>query len=433
MPNDDTLPETILAAPHHRPAPRVISPPEETTPLTPGQRIQSSITYELDSKIGTGGMGEVYKANLLTNLGTSEQVALKKIRTDLALSQGEDPQEMLERFRRETSIIAELNGHPNIVGFRGADIMEGSTHAKDLYFVMEYVHGFDLKQFMALHRITNKNIAAGKALMIPNEFVGFILFRVANALHHAHTFRFSNGSRGIAHLDLSPGNILINSQFGLIKISDFGIASNLEDLRLKIAKGYFLGKPTYMAPELILQNRANTADFTVDFYSLGVIIYQLLTGINPNRIPGFNLVRKEKIADTIAEFQKRPLIPPHQIAKGVDEAISAIVMTMMEYKRENRYSSARKIRDIIGQAIYKRGYGPTDHSFALYLTKLKMLQMVHMQKDPMGNLEMRRLGRREYDHKMLEVVEVFEDEAEPLWLHGDAISQLADGKNPCRA
>ncbi|MBF0192595.1 MAG: serine/threonine protein kinase [Magnetococcales bacterium] len=427
--NDDTLPETILAAPI-RPITRTISPPDESAPLTPGQRIQSSITYELDTKIGTGGMGEVYKANLLTNLGTSEQVALKKIRTDLAFSHGEDQHDMLERFRRETSIIAELNGHPNIVGFRGADIMEGSTHAKDLYFVMEYVHGFDLKQFMALHRITNKNIVAGKALMIPNEFVGFILFRVANALHHAHTFRFSNGSRGIAHLDLSPGNILINSQFGLIKISDFGIASTLEDLRVKIAKGYFLGKPTYMAPELILHN---SVDFTVDFYSLGVIIYQLLTGINPNRIPGFNLVRKEKIADTIAEFQKRPLIPPHQIAKGVDEEISAIVMTMMEYRRENRYSSARKIRDIIGQAVYKRGYGPTDHSFALYLTKLKMLQMVHMQKDATGNLDMRKLGRREYDHKMLEVVEVFDAEAEPLWLHGDAISQLAEGKNPCRA
>ncbi|NGZ07540.1 MAG: serine/threonine protein kinase [Magnetococcales bacterium] len=425
--HDETLPETIAAP--IRPATRSITPPDDGCKLISGQRIQSSITYELDSKIGTGGMGEVYKARLLTNLGTSEWVALKKIRSDLAFMHGQDQMEALERFRRETSIIAELNGHPNIVGFRGADIME-EGNSKELYFVMEYVNGFDLKQFIALHRISNKNIIAGKALMVPNEFAGFILFRVANALHHAHTYRFSTGARGIAHLDLSPGNILINSQFGLIKISDFGIASTLEDLREKIAKGYFLGKPTYMAPELI---QHNSADFTVDFYSLGVIMYQLLTGINPNRIPGFNLLRKEKIADTIAEFQKRPLIPPHQIAKGIDEEISAIVMTLMEYKRENRYSSARKVRDIIGQTVYKKGYGPTDHSFALYLTKLKMLQMVHMHKDAMGNLDLRKIGRREYDHKMLEVVEVFDAEAEPLWLHSDAIKQLAEGRNPCRA
>ncbi|MBF0439303.1 MAG: serine/threonine protein kinase [Magnetococcales bacterium] len=428
MANDDTLPQTLSSQMQAM----ACTPcePNKASQLAPGQRIQSSITYELDAQIGTGGMGEVYKAKLLTNLGTSELVAMKKIRSDLAFTRDENQMNVLERFRRETSIIAELNGHPNIVGFRGADIMEGENNIKELYFVMEYVHGFDLRQFITLHRISNKNIVAGKALIIPNEFVGFILFKVANALHHAHTYRFSNGSRGIAHLDLSPGNILINAQFGLIKISDFGIASTLEDMREKVAHGCFLGKPTYMAPELILHN---SADFTVDFYSLGVIIYQLLTGLNPNNIPGLNLVSKARIADTIAEFQKRPLIPPHLVAKGVDEEISAIVMTMMEYKRENRYSSARKIRDIIGRTIYKHGYGPTDHSFALYLTKLKMMQMVHLQQDATDNLHSRTIGRREYDMKMLDVVEVFDAEAEPLWLHSDAITQLANGLNPCRA
>ncbi|MEO5331117.1 MAG: serine/threonine protein kinase [Magnetococcus sp. YQC-5] len=416
------VPDTV-----NTPAP----PRTQPLPLLPGHRIHSSITYELDEKIGVGGMGEVYKAKLMTNLGTSELVALKKIRNDLVFNHGQQARsEMLESFRRETSIIAELNGHPNIVGFRGADVMEVDGIPQHLFFVMEYINGFDLTQFMELHRISIQNILDGKALMIPNEYIGFILFKVANALHHAHTFRFSNGCRGIAHMDLSPGNILINSQLGLIKISDFGIATNLEEMREKLAKGIFLGKPLYMAPELLLHN---SADFRVDFYSLGVIMYQLLTGINPNRIPGIKPSKSNPASASIAEFQKRPLIPPHQIAKGVDEQLSSIVMTLMEFKRENRYSSARKLRDIIGQTIYKSGYGPTDHGFALYLTKLRMIQMINAHRDSSGEVDSRKIGRREYDQKMLEMVEIFDADAEPLWLHGDAIRQLANGANPCRA
>ena len=265
--------------------------------------------------------------------------------------------------------------------------------------------------------------------MIPKEFVGLILFKVANALHHAHSFRFSDDSRGIAHLDLSPGNILINEQLGLIKISDFGVASTLEDMRKKSSVGVFIGKPAYICPELVLNERI---DFTVDLYSLGVIIYQLLTGICPNRIPKLDQVPKQDIVKMVTNYQKKPLIPPHEIAKGVDKEISAIVMTMMEYKRENRYSSARKIRDLIGKVIYKDGYGPTEHSFALYLTKIKMSHFINVQKDEFGRINQRKSGRRDYDKSVLDTVEVFDADLEPLWLHNDALKRFSMGENPCR-
>ncbi|MBF0181080.1 MAG: serine/threonine protein kinase [Magnetococcales bacterium] len=429
MNQEEALQETV---PSPKPVLRSIAAREDEgkTVLT-GRKIQSSITYELLEKIGVGGMGEVYKARLMSNLGTSEVVALKKIRNDLAIADPEDRKEVRDRFLQEASIIAELNGHPNIVGFRGADIMESDGDAGgELYFVMEYVRGFDLKELLALHRIDTRHLLAGRALMIPNEFIGFLLFKVANALHHAHTYRFSDGSHGIAHLDLSPGNILINGQLGLIKISDFGIASTLAEMRAKIAKGYFLGKPAYMAPELI---EHDIADFTVDFYSLGVIMYQLLTGINPNRIAGLTQLPNQEVASVIADYQKRPLVPPHRIAKGINQELSEIVMTMLEYKRENRYSSACRLRDLVGEVVYRHGYGPTDHSFALYLNKMKMIQLVHLQRDETGNLDPVKIGRREYDMKMLEMVEMFDAHAAPLWLHGDALAQLAEGRNPCRA
>ncbi|MBT4837444.1 MAG: protein kinase [Methylococcales bacterium] len=375
--------------------------------------IQSSITYELYEKIGSGGMGEVFKAKLYTNIGTSETVVIKKIKSDFVNKIKDDAVKdyLLDNFKRETSILSELNGHPNIVGFRGADCSSLSGDgSKELIFVMEYVDGFDLNRLMRLHNISTPNIIKGNALKLPDNLFGFILFKIANALDYAHTLDFSDGQQGIIHLDISPGNILINSSLGLIKLSDFGISSSVDEFSQNRGNNQILsGKPYYVSPEVIDNQKV---DFSTDFYSLGITMYQLATGICPNMIFNFKASSQQELRDQIRAHQQQEIIPPHKIVRGFSEELSEIILSLIQDNPENRISSANQLRDLVGHCIYDTGYGPTDSSFAKYLSKIQLLKIK--------------------DKEITKLLKIFGSDMEPLKHYHDVVKKFSREINPCR-
>ncbi len=391
---------------------------ESVATVSPGTKqarsakaIPSSISYELLEKIGAGGMGEVYKAKLNTNVGTSETVVIKKIKYEF--SQNTKDRSLIDaltqKFKKETSIAAELNGHPHIVGFRGAELVDNpNTGKKEIFFVMEFVDGFDLSQLLRLHKITPENIVKGKANKVSSDAVGFILFRVANALDYAHNFIFSDGKKGILHLDISPGNILLNASLGLIKLSDFGVASSIEDLRKNREMVGMTGKPFYMCPEML---HGATLDFSSDLYSLGISIYQILTGICPNKIFNFLPKNHAEMKKVISDFLDKDLVPPHKIVKGINEELSTVLMRTMAPKKEERFRSASDLREDVGMVLYNKGFGPTDNSFALYLKQIIDFSGGKTKIDP-------------HDLKGMKI--------EPLELYPDVAEKLAKNINPCR-
>ena len=203
---------------------------------------------EILELIGHGGMGIVYKARQ-PNL--ERHIALKLLPEKL----GESPQ-FAERFSREARTLAHLN-HPNIVS-----VYDFGQTAGLYFLMMEYVDGVNLREAMRAGRFS------------PNEALE-IVPKICEALHYAH-------EQKILHRDIKPENILLDSK-GSVKIADFGIAKLLggaskENLTLT-STGHALGTPHYMAPEQI--ENPTQVDHRADIYSLGVVLYELLTGELP--------------------------------------------------------------------------------------------------------------------------------------------------------
>ncbi len=242
---------------------------------------------EILELIGAGGMGAVYKAR---QPQLDRFVALKILSHDLA----GDPT-FVERFNREARVLARLS-HPNIVG-----IHDFGTAGPYCFLTMELVDGVNLRQAMQAGRFT------------PTEALAMVQ-HLCSALEYAH-------AEGILHRDIKPENILIDSK-GRVKIADFGIAKLVgedreQDFTLTL-QGSVLGSPHYMAPEQI--ETPGDVDQRADIYSLGVVLYEMLTGGLP-----------------IGRFAL-----PSEKAE-MDARIDHIVMRTLEKEREARYQSAGEV------------------------------------------------------------------------------------------
>jgi serine/threonine-protein kinase len=240
--------------------------------------------YELEQLVGTGGMSSVYKAH---DTQLDRYVALK-----LLHSQYGDDDEYVERFRREARAVAQLS-HPNIVRV----IDRGEADGRQ-YIVFEYVDGENLKELLE----RSGPLSVRRALELG--------LQIAHALSFAH-------EHGLVHRDVKPQNVLLNGD-DEAKVTDFGIARSLDVERGMTQTGTVLGTSNYIAPE---QASGKRVDAHTDVYSLGVVLYELLTGELP--FPGDNFVAvamKHVNEPPPSLVEKRPDVPI-RVALAIERAL----------------------------------------------------------------------------------------------------------------
>ena len=261
--------------------------------------------YELRGLLGSGGMAEVHLAHDET-LG--RDVALKLLKHYYA-----EDKEFVERFRREARNAAALS-HPNIVPI----FDRGETDDGTYYMTMEYLSGGTLKEWITEHGALEARRAAAVALQI------------AEALQAAH-------ERGIIHRDVKPRNILVTDS-GDVKVTDFGIARAAEATTIS-HPGDILGSAKYMSPEQAMGEPVGPAS---DLYSLGVILYEMLTGELPFEVDGS--------ADVDAKHTGEPPRRPREVNLEVPEDMDAIAMRLLARDPEDRYGSAAELVEELRRA-----------------------------------------------------------------------------------
>ena len=256
--------------------------------------------YELIEEIARGGMGVVYRAN---QVSLGRPVALKMI-----LAGGLASDIDIERFHREAEAAARLD-HPHIVPIYDVGQREGHH-----YFSMKLIEGGDLTRHMVQYADRPRATAA-------------LMADVAEAVHHAH-------QRGILHRDLKPRNILIDSNDNA-QITDFGLAKLVEASEDATQSGAIVGTAGYMAPE---QARADKSITTAaDIYSLGAVLYELLTGRPP--------FRGSTPAETILQVLQRTPERPRMIRADIDPDLETICLKCLENNAGHRYSSAAAVAE----------------------------------------------------------------------------------------
>jgi serine/threonine-protein kinase len=257
----------------------------------PGDRIGD---YEVLAVLGAGGMGKVYKVR---NVISDRVEAMKVLLPNLA----EQP-ELGERFVREIKLQATLN-HPNIAALHTALHFENQ-----LLMLMEFVDG-----------ITLDELVRGGPLRL-DEAISYIA-QVCDALAYAH-------GKGIIHRDLKPSNMMLTPD-GVVKLLDFGIAKFAQD-RSMTKTGFLVGSLPYISPEQI--EGLPDIDARTDIYSLGITLYQLVTGRVPFEADSeYSLMRKH--------LQEAP-VPPVQVMPDVPQELNEIILTAIEKDRNRRFQSA---------------------------------------------------------------------------------------------
>jgi serine/threonine-protein kinase len=259
--------------------------------------------YELGEILGFGGMSEVHLAR---DLRLHRDVAVKVLRADLA----RDPSFYL-RFRREAQNAAALN-HPAIVAVY--DTGEAETAAGPLpYIVMEYVDGITLRDIVH----NDGPIPPRKALEIIAD--------ACQALNFSH-------QHGIIHRDVKPANIMI-SRTGAVKVMDFGIARALADSHSVTQTAAVIGTAQYLSPE---QARGESVDARSDVYSLGCVLYEVLTGEPP-------FVGDSPVAVAYQHVREAP-VPPSGRHEGLSPELDAVVLKALAKNPDNRYQTAAEMR-----------------------------------------------------------------------------------------
>jgi hypothetical protein len=257
--------------------------------------------YELLGEIAHGGMGVVYKARQL-RLG--RVVALKMILGGQFVAPGD-----VERFRTEAAAVADLD-HPNIV-----PIYEVGEHAGRHYFSMKLIEGGSLTQHMSRLAADPKGAAC-------------LLAKVARAVHHAH-------QRGVIHRDLKPGNILLGPD-GEPYVTDFGLAKRLQADSKVTQTGVIMGTPAYMPPEQASGKKGEVTTLA-DVYSLGAVLYELLTGRPP--------FQAETPLDTLLQVIEKEPEPPRRLKPEVDKDLEAVCLKCLRKDPHQRYASAAELAD----------------------------------------------------------------------------------------
>jgi Serine/threonine protein kinase len=263
--------------------------------------------YELTEEIARGGMGIVYRAR---------QVSLNRTVAVKVLLFGQfSSAEFVKRFRAEAEAVASLR-HPNIVG-----IHEVGEHEGQHFFSMDYIEGTNLAE-----------LAREKPL--PAHAAALLLKTIGEALDYAH-------GCGILHRDLKPSNVLVDSA-GQPHITDFGLAKRLSGDGHITLTGQIFGSPGYMAPEQASPGKVEVGR-TSDIYSLGAILYYLLTGRAP--------FVAESVEATLAQVLTGEILSPRKLNPGLPADLETICLKCLEREPGRRYATAAELADELGRFL----------------------------------------------------------------------------------
>ena len=257
--------------------------------------------YEIRAHIGAGGMGQVYLAQDTSELGRT--VAIKLLPAEVAA----DPKWM-QRFIREARTVSNLN-HPNVL-----TIYEFGVHDSTRFLAMEYVEGVTLREHLSGHRLNLHEVLD----------IGIQIAAALNAAHEAH----------VIHRDIKPENIMLRRRDGIVKVLDFGLAKPVKQEgdatgTLHTETGIVMGTVSYMSPEQSLALK--TLDYRTDLWSLGVVLYEMITG----RVP---FAAKDVFQQIIA-IQERPHAQLSKFVSHVPQQLERIIDKALAKNPDERYQT----------------------------------------------------------------------------------------------
>jgi tRNA A-37 threonylcarbamoyl transferase component Bud32 len=268
--------------------------------------------YEIEELVGTGGMSSVYRAR---DSVLERRVALKILHEHFSA----DP-EYVERFRREARAIARLN-HPNIV-----TVIDRGEFGNRQFIVFEHIPGENLKEVVE----REGQLPVAQALALTHQ--------IARGLAFAH-------QHGVVHRDVKPQNVLLDES-GTAKVTDFGIARSLDPGEELTQTGTLLGTSDYIAPE---QASGEPIDARSDQYSLGVVLYELLTGEVPFPADSFMAVAMRHLRDPVPSVRER--------RRDVPDRVDKIVARAMAKRPADRFPSTEAMMGAIEDALADTGEG----------------------------------------------------------------------------
>jgi len=291
--------ETDVAAAARNAALMPTLAPGDAPSPTPGDMLRYFGDYELLEEIARGGMGVVYKARQTT---LDRIVAVKMILAGNLASQAD-----IERFHVEAQAAANLR-HPNIVA-----IHEVGKHAGQHYFSMDYVEGQSLADMVRESPLSGERAAA-------------YVKTIAEAIEYAH-------QQGTLHRDLKPSNVLIDDT-DQPRVTDFGLAKRIEGDSALTGTGQILGTPSYMPPEQAAANRGEVGPPS-DVYSLGAVLYELLTGRPP--------FKAETPLDTLMQVLEVEPVSPRLLNPKIHKDLETIALKCLQKSPKSRYATAAEL------------------------------------------------------------------------------------------
>ena len=297
--------------------------------------------YEVQQKIGVGGMADVYRGKD-TLLG--RPVAIKILHQNF----GGD-QDFVARFKREAQAAGKLN-HPNVVSMYDVGFDQGFH-----YIIMEYVSGCTLKEYIQHH---GAQVTVQEAVKIT--------VAIAEGLEHAHMM-------GIVHCDVKPHNILITDS-GRVKVTDFGIARAINSATTMMYTNSVMGSAHYISPE---QASGKSINVSTDIYSLGVVLYELLTGEVP--------FRGETPVSVALQHVKDPVVAPRIKNAMIPPQLEQVVLIALEKEPGKRFGSISEMIQALRMSLGYRGgtsARPMQHDFATQVLPPLETEVLEEEEEP---------------------------------------------------
>ena len=282
--------------------------------------------YRILEELGAGGMGKVYKGLLIGQSGFQRPIVLKRLRDA-------EETDHVRLFVDEARRYAVLD-HENIGRIFDFENVDGQ-----MCIILEYIDGWSLVQYLDRHRETGR--------MPDVDLSVFIASRVCRALQYV----FERSA--IVHRDVTPSNIMMTRE-GTVKLIDFGIAT-----RSGTRDSSLTGKPAYMAPEMVVELRADNRS---DLFSLGAVLFEMLTLQR--------LFQGETTAEVLEKVITGHNPSPRSHNPAIPDGVLTIVRTALQREPSRRYASAGEMGAACEHYLYDKGYGPTNLSLKDYVTAL---------------------------------------------------------------